>query len=500
MKYTKLSPLMISLLLAACGGGSDGSSDSPVAGNNSSAAAAKTTVTQGMVTGFGSVIVNGVHYDVDDADIDVDGKALVESDLKVGQIVRITGTLNADGKTGKAMKLEGESQLVGPITSIDLTAGTLVALGQTIQFTADTFYDDGLTADQLKVGDIIEVSSYTNSDSLLVATRIDLEDKDDAFQLSGEISALDTTTKTFLLNGTLVNYSNANLSALRGAVLENGVKLRVVGDFDGTTFFARGNLHTSHLGFKHHNNVDNDQDITLSGTVANLVPSVSFTINGTTVLITNRTEFDDGVAASLVDGIQVEVEGQLDANQNLVAEEIELNYRAKISNKGLLESVDLTTSTLVVNGLTFEVNEDTSFNDRSSAKVRFFDLADLATGDTLHVRGYKIAATATTAERNIASRVERHNPHAFSNNDWKLEVEGVVEAVGVDSITVEGQVIQLTPLTRIQGFSTVELFLAAALGLNVEVKAITLNGITTAFKVELDDDHHDDDGDHGHDN
>ncbi len=505
MKYTKCSPLMISLLLAACGGGSGGSSDSPAVGNNgssssitgnsSSAAAAKTTVTQGMVTGFGSVIVNGVHYDVDDADINVDGKALVESDLKVGQIVRITGRLNADGKTGKAMKLEGESQLVGPITSIDLTSGTLVALGQTIQLTADTFYDDGLTAAQLKVGDIIEVSSYTNSDGLLVATRIDWEDDDDAFQLSGEISALDTTAKTFLLNGTVVNYSNASLSALRGATLENGLKLRVVGDFDGTTFFARGNLHASHLGFKHHDDFDDDQEITLSGTVANLVPGVSFTINGTTVLITNRTEFDDGVAANLVDGIQVEVEGQLDANQNLVAEEIELKYRAKISNKGLLESIDLTTNTLVVNGMTFEVNEDTSFNDRSSAKVRFFDLADLATGDTLHVRGYKIAATATTAERNIASRVERHNPHAFGNNDWKLEFEGVVEAVGVDSITVEGQVIQLTSQTRIEGFTTLELFLAAALGLDVEVKAITQNGVTTALKVELDDDRYDDDSD-----
>ena len=498
MKYTKLSPLMISLLLAACGGGSGGSS-TPAANNGSSSApaAAKTEVTQGMVTGFGSVIVNGVHYDVGSANIDVDGKTLVESDLKVGQIVRITGTVNADGKSGKASKLEGETQLVGPISSIDLEAGVLVALGQTILLTADTFYDDDMTANQLKVGDIIEVSSYLNSEGVMVATRIDWEDDDDAFQLSGVISALDTVNKTFLINGTLVDYSNATLAALRGAVLEDGLKLRVVGDFDGTLFIARGNLHPSHLGFKRSDDFDDDDniEITLSGPVADLIPGVSFTINGILVLINTNTEFDDGVPADLVDGVMVEVEGQLDANQNLVAEEIELNYRAKISNKGLLESVDLIANSIVVNGITFEINEDTSFNDRSRSKVRFFDLEDLMTGDTLHVRGYTIAATATTAERNIASRIERHNPHAFGNDDWKLEIEGVVEAVGINSITVEGQEIQVSPLTRIEGFANLDLFLAAALGLEVEVRALTQNGVATAIKIEVEDDDINDDDD-----
>lgn len=495
MKYTKLSPLMISLLLAACGGGGGGGSSAPAANNGSSSApaAAKTEVTQGMVTGFGSVIVNGVHYDVGSAAIDVDGKSLVESDLKVGQIVRITGTLNADGKTGKATKLEGETQLVGPIASIDLDAGVLVALGQTILLTADTFYDDDMTASQLKVGDIIEVSSYLNSEGVMVATRIDWEDDDDSFQLSGVISALDTLNKTFVINGTLVDYSNATLAALRGAVLEDSLKLRVTGDYNGDVFTARGNLHPSHLGFKRSDDFDDDDlEIKLSGPVADLIPGVSFTINGVLILINSDTEFEDGTAGDLVDGVMVEIEATLDANQNLVADEIELNYRAKISNKGLLESVDLTTNTLVVNGMVFEVTDDTSFNDRSREKVRFFDIEDLRTGDTLHLRGYTIAATATTAERHIASRIERHNPHAFGNDDWKLEIEGLVEAVGLNSITVEGQVIQISPLTRIEGFRNMDLFLAAALGREVEVRALTQNGVATAIRIELEDE--DDDG------
>ncbi|MEN0039055.1 MAG: DUF5666 domain-containing protein [Cellvibrio sp.] len=492
MNYAKISPLMLSLLLAACGGGggSDKSSGSPTGTNNSSssAIAAKTEVTQGMVTGFGSVIVNGIHYDMAGADINVDGKASLESDLKVGQIVRITGTVNADGKTGKATKLESESQLEGPISSIDLASGTLVALGQTLLLTADTFYDDNLTAAQLKVGDVIEVSSYLNSNGVQVVTRIDLEDdKDEKFQLAGNISNLDTTNRTFSINGTLVNYSGSNLAAL---TLSNGLRVRVVGNYDGSVFTAQGNLHASNLGFKH--NDDDDFEIELSGTVANLVAGTSFTLDGITVLINNRTEYDDGVAANLVDGIQVKVEGRLDANQNLVAEEIDLNHQAKISNKGLLESVNLTTNTIVVNGLTFEVDANTSFNDRSKAKVRYFDIADLTTGDTLHVRGYKVAATASSPERNIATRIERHNPHAFGNDDWKLEVEGFVEAIGTGTITVAGQVVQVNELTRIEGVKTLDAFLAIALGLEVEVKAVTQNGVATAVEIEIEDDRYDD--------
>lgn len=486
MNYLRISPVLLTLLLAACGGGGSSGSTSSSTPNN---ATAQTELTQGMVTGFGSVIVNGVHFDVKNAAIEVDGESLVESDLKIGQIVRITGKVNSDGIHGTATKLEGESQLVGPITSIDLTAGVIVALGQTILINADTFYDDDVTADQLKVGDIIKVSSYTNSEGKLVATRIDIKKElpGNKFQLAGEIANLNTTAMTFTINGTLVDYSKAGLSALHNSLLENGLKVRVLGSFSGDTFVAMGNLLPSRLCFKHDDNWKDWDGITLSGPVSELIAGTSFKIDETVVLITTSTRFDGGKASDLQDGTQVKVYGELDANQNLVAKKIKLNYKAKISQKGLVDAINLTAKTFTVNSTVFEVTEDTSFNDRSRSKVRFFDLEDLATGDTLHVRGYKIAATATTAERNIATRVERHNPHAFGDKDWKLEVEGVVEAVGDGTITVAGQVIQVNAFTRFEGFASLEDFFAVALGKEVEVKGLTQNGLAIALKIELED-------------
>ncbi|HTF98481.1 MAG TPA: DUF5666 domain-containing protein [Cellvibrio sp.] len=484
MKYSRISPLALSIFLAACGGGTKENSSNTTSSSSTNNTTSQAELTQGMVTGFGSVIVNGVHFDVKNADIQIDGKNLVESDLKVGQIVRITGSINGDGVHGIATHLEGESQLVGPITRIDLTAGLLVSLGQTIVITADTFFDDDVTADQLKVGDVIKVSSYTDADGKLIATRIDLKDAADKFQLTGDISELNTIAQTFIINGTLVDYSDASLEGLHNRALENGLKVRVNGSFTEGTFVATGTLAHSHLGFKHDHQ---HHHVTLSGPVTELVEGSGFTIEDTPVLITETTHYHGGKASDLQPGTLVKVHGEFDANQKLVAKRIHLNHKAKIGQKGLVEALDLTAGILTVNGMAFEINEDTSFNDRSRSKVRFFDLADLATGDTVHVRGYKIAATATTPERNIASRVERHNPHAFGDKDWKLEVEGIVEAIADGTITVAGQVIQVNALTRFEGFASLEDFLAVALGKKVEVKGVTQSGAAVALKIELAD-------------
>jgi hypothetical protein len=91
----KTNLFLVSLLagssLVACGGGGGGSS-TPENTTPDTPAPTETTIAQGVVTGFGSVIVNGVHFDVSAASINVDGNSQVESDLGVGQLVRITGS------------------------------------------------------------------------------------------------------------------------------------------------------------------------------------------------------------------------------------------------------------------------------------------------------------------------------------------------------------------------------------------------------------------------
>lgn len=499
MKYNQYLAVILAGSLAACGGGSgsttgitastDGTSliitpitaSSAVASSASSAVIqAKTTLAQGVVTGFGSVIVNGVHYDVEDAAITVDGDSNVESDLGVGQIVRITATMGDNGR-GKATKLEGESQLRGPIDSIDLTTGVIVALGQSILLTTDTFYQDGVTAETLKVGDVIKVSAYTNAGGALVATRIEVKTGTGAevAQLAGEISDLNTTALTFTINGKTVDYSKATVSG--DTVLANDLLVRVRGSLVNDVFVATA-LQASPLNIKHDDQLGEHDGLAVGGLITDLVANTSFKINDATVLLSADTQYEGGTATDLVAGLLVKVQGTLDANNNLVATKIRLILHPQVNENGVVDG--LTADTLTVNGVTFTVTVDTSFHDSGKEKVRLFSLSDLAVGNTINVQGYKVDATNTTPEHLVATRVERRTPSTNSTNHFNVDVRGEVEAVTASTITIAGHDITVNADTEITGFDSLEAFLAAAVGTKVEVEGIIENNVLVASSIE----------------
>jgi len=495
----KQSALLISIItcgLFACGGGGGGgtasNSGSISTGGGTSTTPTAVNITQGMVTGFGSVIVNGVHYDVKSADIQVDGNTQVESDLNVGQMVRISGSVNADGIHGTATKLEAETQVRGPITSIDLTTGIIVVLGQSILINGDTFFENGMTAASLAVADVVKVSSYTDANGNLIATRIEVKTGTEAkdFILSGSVTNLDTAAMTFTLNGTSVDYSKATLTNLPNNTISNGLGVSVHGTLVNNIFVVSGNVRLSALDVKHDTALDNNTNIEAGGLVTNLVANTSFTLNTTTVLFSATTTLVGGTATDLANGVRVRVKGTLDANKNIVANSIVLILQTRVDDEGLVQSTDLTNNTLTLNGVTFSITTDTSFNDRSKAKIRLFSLKDLTTGDYIDVRGYKIAATATTPAQIVATRVERKDPSEKSKDGFRADISGTVESVTVDSIVVSGHTIKVpnTVQLNVTGFANVQAFLAGAVGLKVEVKGVVANDVFTASSIALEND------------
>jgi len=94
--------LLLSAALVACGGdsrliGNGSRSKEGSQANGSVMAPPSASLTQGIVTGSGSVIVNSIHQDVKNAQIDIDGTTPVEPDLSVSQQVRIWGSVDKDG-------------------------------------------------------------------------------------------------------------------------------------------------------------------------------------------------------------------------------------------------------------------------------------------------------------------------------------------------------------------------------------------------------------------
>ncbi|HET7793280.1 MAG TPA: hypothetical protein VFL64_07835, partial [Rhizobacter sp.] len=110
------------LFFTQCGGvGEDGSGMTP-----------PDTHTTGVVNGFGSVVVNGIHFDVRSADIVVDGVARrTQADLRVGMVVDVVSRIAPSGNAGTATRLVYESLLRGNIEALP-GAGVVSVLGQRI--------------------------------------------------------------------------------------------------------------------------------------------------------------------------------------------------------------------------------------------------------------------------------------------------------------------------------------------------------------------------------
>ena len=106
--------LAISGALAACGGSS---SDSTSGSNNTDDGTATTTTTvvsEGVITGFGSVYVNGKRYRSESAEIAVgNSPAADEAQLKVGMVVTVAAS-QADNGIIMKVKLK-VAQLMSPL-------------------------------------------------------------------------------------------------------------------------------------------------------------------------------------------------------------------------------------------------------------------------------------------------------------------------------------------------------------------------------------------------
>src|SRR6267378_7898334 len=132
---SKLVPTVFSAalaaLVAACGGGSGMSSTTTPTPTGTAPVMAT-----GTITGFGSIFVNGVHFQTTSATIHKNGQVVAQSALKVGEIARIKGSKNNSDGTGNADNVDVDENVAGPIATI--VGNTLTVLGQTVKIDGGT--------------------------------------------------------------------------------------------------------------------------------------------------------------------------------------------------------------------------------------------------------------------------------------------------------------------------------------------------------------------------
>lgn len=415
--------LATALGVVSCGGGGGGSQFTGID---------RLGVSTGTVTGFGSIFVNGVEWETAGADVHVDDNPGTESDLRIGQVVTVRGSLDAGGASGRADSVEFDHEVEGPIASIDLPAGSFVVLQQTVLVSADTELDDSIPAGadgqrglaDLAVDDIVEVSGFRDSDGAIRATRIGISGGG-PFEVKGVVSNLDPGASTFAIGDLIVNYSGATLVGFEGDTLSNGDLVEARGDAFAVLPNAFVIVCTT---VQREDPVSGDagDDIEVEGYITRFGSPADFEVAGVRVTTDGGTEFEGGSAGNLALNLKIEVEGEFNASGVLVADKVEIRVQPEdedVEIEGAVDEVNTAGGTVTLQGMdvVIRVNDVTRYEDESSASLEDFSLASLATGDHVEIRGAEDAGTPA-ANDVIATRIERRN----ASNE--VSVRGPVQA------------------------------------------------------------------------
>jgi hypothetical protein len=223
---------LAAVTLAACGGGG---SDTPAPSAPPPSAAAPDMLVSGTVTGFGSLVIDGVTYDSSNVAValDIDPRtetAGTQADLKLGQQVEAM----ADA-SGRLTKVTVRAAAVGPVESLNVAANSFKVVGQTVKVVASgegkTVFEGATGLADLKVNDWVEVHGSIDADKNILATRVEVKPAAGEIKLraGGLIKELNTTAKTFKLGDLTVNYTNAVIKP-DNATLANDVLVFVFSD------------------------------------------------------------------------------------------------------------------------------------------------------------------------------------------------------------------------------------------------------------------------------
>jgi hypothetical protein len=311
------------ILLVACQTGSE------TAGIDRSGIRSPVAV-EGPITGFGSIFVNGVRYDISAAQIRVNGEPADQSNLALGQVVAVAGEIEADDSNGFADSVLFETNVRGRVQTLDLSSESLVVLGQTVQTDSTTLFDlDGDSPElaSLTVGDIVEVSGFVGAGGVVVATRVERSSVAE-IRVRGTVANVNTAAARFDINGLTLNYGSALLiDGFPGGQPANGDDVTAI----GSALNGSGEMLVEQLRLRERAETGEPGDETeVEGLITRFVSPTDFDVSNRAATTTTATVYEGGNAASLALNVKIQIEGNLNSAGAIVARKIEVKDGGRV--------------------------------------------------------------------------------------------------------------------------------------------------------------------------
>ena len=393
--------LLTLAVLASCGGGVVGSGGT---------GAPDTGYSVGTVSGFGSVIVDGVAFDDLHARVVTETAPGVDSptEVRLGERVSVAST-----QARVASLIRIETALSGPVASAP-SNGRFTVLGQTVTINATggsgptTQFGGGyLSALDIAVGDSVDVSGVLVQQGatwIVSATRIDKLPAAPAYlRVTGVVAGLAGST-SFMLGDLAVDAGGATLLPA-GSTLANGQAVTVLALPAAYVASGAGAPRLRAAQVRMASLQQSSVEGFLSGSISALdTPTKTFLLGAQRVSYAGATFSPAGAAPS--NGSYVQVRGKVGTDGTLVATSVDVrDSRTEDDSElsGNIAAFDSVARTFTLRGV---------FVDASAATLQGCPAGGLASGLYVHVSGTLansgVAATSVRCESEPAgSTVER---------------------------------------------------------------------------------------------
>lgn len=425
------------LLTAVAGCGGSGGTDAPGAGP---AATNQTTV--GQITGFGSIYVNGIEFDTAGASYEVDDAVASNDDaLAVGMVVKVEGSVNADGLTGTAFSVSYDDDVEGVVEIVtetdDPNVKTLVVMEVTVVIDANSTNfdsdDSSFSFDTIAAGDVVEASGDYGTDGRLYATYMEEQDaNDNEFEAKGIVSEWDDvdTFNLNLRNGSFLIVKLAPGAEIPSVGIANDQYVEVEGTIDDLAAVPK-TLNAFEVEIEDDDRLDNDDnEVEVKGMLVYDMDASAWFVKDIELAFGDGTEYEpevlkDMIADQSAAGMTVVVEGERVGEvlqvDEIEVEEDELEFEADVESKAADGTLTLTFGG-ATGSVPVIVNRDTMFRDDDS--VESFNYDSIMPGDKVDI----------DARWGDDGAIYASNLHLEDSSGY--EIVGPVEAVSSGTLQV----------------------------------------------------------------
>lgn len=434
--------LLLSLTLSACGG-SDGSNDTtpvPLSATDRSVV--------GTITGFGSIYVNGIEYDTNGASYEVDdSSASDDSALAVGMVVKVQGSVNADGRTGSASSVSYDDELEGIVEDLaadadDPSIKIFTVMKTTVRVDQNSTNFDGeddasFSFDTIMNGDNVEVSGEYDGD-ILVASYIEKQDSsDDDFEAKGTVAEYNDVDNFMLVlkNGNTLDVTLAAGAEIPSVGIANGQYVEIEGTIPDSLGFPDAILATKvELEDDDHFSDDDDDEVEIKGILNYDAETDTWSVRDVVIAFDDNTQYKpeslmDAIADGSAAGLTVEVEGyyldEVLQVHEIELEEDELEFKGDatvLTSTGPRDGTIQLSFGIATGTVDVIVNSETMFLDDES--MAHFDLDSI-------MDSAKVEVEARWAEDGSIIASSLH-----LEDDMDYEITGPLGAIDDVSITV----------------------------------------------------------------